>query len=92
MRTKTCGVVLPLEIAHEARVHAAKKGISRSALMRTLLMTYLKNRGQESHDAHTRPHNHEPLLQGDPQMWSAFDAAYEVQEQPMKHTQLDERE
>jgi len=35
------GVVMEPELAHEARVVAAKMGTSRSALMRTLLVNFL---------------------------------------------------
>ena len=40
-KTKICGVVLPDDVAHEARVVAAKEGKSRSKLMRDLLIEYL---------------------------------------------------
>jgi len=41
-KTQIYGVVLPLNIAHRARIVAATKGKSRSGLMRDLLVEYLR--------------------------------------------------
>ena len=41
-QTQICGVVLPIGVAHHARIVAAKLGKSRSKLMRDLLVEYLK--------------------------------------------------
>lgn len=52
-QTQIYGVVLPLDIAHRARIVAATMGKSRSSLMRDLLMAYL-----EAHD--TQPADPSP--------------------------------
>ena len=39
--TQICGVVLPHDVAKEARIVAAMEGKSRSQLMRDLLLDYL---------------------------------------------------
>ena len=50
--TQICGVVLPLDVAYQARIVAATEGKSRSCLMRELLLDYLEQQKIEELQAH----------------------------------------
>jgi len=52
--TQVCGVVLSKEVAHKARVVAAELGKSRSALMRELLLAYLRGEIKLPPNEHTK--------------------------------------
>ncbi len=58
-KSNVYGVVLPREVAREARVVAAMEGKSRSRLMRDLLEKYLKSypQGKTILESHNRAEN-----------------------------------